>query len=184
VAVEVLAGSLSLSLSLSLAERIVVCGSACRAVIWTSRESTPACMAVTKECLSMCGCGLAIGTPAVSASRRRRRVAAAVHPDAAAVEQDRPAGTAACGPFDGPAGCWRQRDQDDLGALPYTRSTRWPCSSPRSAMFAPVASKIRRPSNPSMATSAKSHGFGDWRAVVMRASNCRWVNPPAALEPG
>ena len=40
-----------------------------------------------------------------------------VHPGAAAVEQDRPAG-AVCGrPVDGPADCWRQRDQDHLGAL-------------------------------------------------------------------
>ena len=40
-----------------------------------------------------------------------------VHPGAAAVEQDRPAGTQAYGPVDGPADRWRQRDQDDLGAL-------------------------------------------------------------------
>ena len=41
----------------------------------------------------------------------------AVHPGAAAVEQDRPAGTGAYGPVDGPADRWRQRDQDDLGAF-------------------------------------------------------------------
>ena len=35
-----------------------------------------------------------------------------------------------------------------LVPLPHTRSTRWPCSSPRSAMSALVASKIRRPSRP------------------------------------
>jgi hypothetical protein len=39
-----------------------------------------------------------------------------------------------------------------------------------------VASKIRRPSRPSMAISAKSQAFGDSRAVSS-ASNCRWVNP-------
>jgi hypothetical protein len=44
-------------------------------------------------------------------------------------------------------------------------------------MFALVASKIRKPSRPSMATSAKSEEFGDSRAAVSRASNCRWVNP-------
>ena len=44
-------------------------------------------------------------------------------------------------------------------------------------MSALVASKIRRPSSPSMATSAKSHRSGDWRAAVSRASNCRWVKP-------
>ncbi len=40
-----------------------------------------------------------------------------VHPGAAAVQQDRPAGPGACGPVDGPADRWRQRNQDDLGAL-------------------------------------------------------------------
>jgi hypothetical protein len=44
-------------------------------------------------------------------------------------------------------------------------------------MSVPVASKIRKPSRPSMATSAKSYGFADWRAAVSRASNCRRVNP-------
>ena len=46
-----------------------------------------------------------------------------------------------------------------LVPLPHTRSTWWPCSSPRSAMSALVASKIRRPSRPSMATRAKSYGL-------------------------
>ena len=59
--------------------------------------------------------------------------------------------------------------------LPHTRRTRWPCClSHRSARSALVAPKIRRPS---MATSAKSHGFADSRAAVSRASHCRWVNP-------
>jgi hypothetical protein len=44
-------------------------------------------------------------------------------------------------------------------------------------MLAPVASNIRRPSSPSIATSAKSCGFDDSRAAVSRASKCRWVNP-------
>jgi hypothetical protein len=60
-----------------------------------------------------------------------------------------------------------------LVPLPHTRSTRWPCSSPRSAISALVASKIRKPSRPSMATRAKSHGSCDWRAAVSSASNCR-----------
>jgi Helix-turn-helix domain len=47
----------------------------------------------------------------------------------------------------------------------------------RSVMSAPVASKIRKPSRPSMATSAKSHKSGDWPAAVSSASNCRCVNP-------
>jgi len=41
----------------------------------------------------------------------------AVHPGAAAVEQDRAAGTGGYGPVDGPRDGWWQRDQDDLGAL-------------------------------------------------------------------
>ena len=40
-----------------------------------------------------------------------------VHPGAAAVEQDRPAGAARDGAVDGPADRRGQRDQDDLGAL-------------------------------------------------------------------
>ena len=51
-------------------------------------------------------------------------------------------------------------------------------------MSAPVASKIRKPSSPSMATSAKSHGFDDSRAAVSRASNCRWVNPKVGDSAG
>ena len=64
-----------------------------------------------------------------------------------------------------------------LPPLPRTRKTRWPCSSPRSSMSAPQASKIRSPSRPSMATSAKSSGLDDRRAVTSIASNCRWVSP-------
>ena len=40
-----------------------------------------------------------------------------VHPSAAAVEQDRPANTRPDCPVNGPPNCWRQRDQDHLGAL-------------------------------------------------------------------
>ena len=40
-----------------------------------------------------------------------------VHPGAAAVEQDRPVGAVGDRPVDGPADCWRQRNQDDLGAF-------------------------------------------------------------------
>jgi hypothetical protein len=41
----------------------------------------------------------------------------AVHPGAAGVQQDRPAVPEADRPVDGPGDRWRQRDQDDLGAL-------------------------------------------------------------------
>jgi len=41
----------------------------------------------------------------------------AVHPGAAAVEQDRGAGTGADRAVEGAADCWRERDQDDLGAF-------------------------------------------------------------------
>ena len=51
-------------------------------------------------------------------------------------------------------------------------------------MSAAVASKIRKPSRPSMATSAKSHGFGDSRAAVSSASNCRWVKPSVGDSAG
>ena len=51
-------------------------------------------------------------------------------------------------------------------------------------MSAPVASKIRKPSSPSMATSAKSHRFVDSRAAVGSASNCRWVKPSVGESAG
>lgn len=41
----------------------------------------------------------------------------AVHPGAATVEQDRAAGADADRSVDGPPHGWRERDQDDLGAL-------------------------------------------------------------------
>jgi len=40
-----------------------------------------------------------------------------VHPGAAGIQQDRPAGSGAYCPVEGPADCWRQRHQHDLGAL-------------------------------------------------------------------
>lgn len=64
-----------------------------------------------------------------------------------------------------------------LVPLPHTRSTRWPCSSPKSAMSELVAWKIRKPSSPSMDTRAKSYGFGDSRAAVSRPPDCRRDNP-------
>jgi hypothetical protein len=48
----------------------------------------------------------------------------AVHPGAAAVEQDRPAGPGADRTVDGSPDGGRQRDERDLGPLPHTRSTR------------------------------------------------------------
>ena len=51
-------------------------------------------------------------------------------------------------------------------------------------MSALVASKIRKPSSPSMATSAKSQWSGDWRAAVSRASNCKWVKPKVGDSAG
>ena len=65
----------------------------------------------------------------------------------------RPAGAVSYRPVDGPADRGWQRTWTTLVPLPHTRSTRWPCSSPRSAMRALVASKIRKPSRPSLATS-------------------------------
>jgi len=53
-----------------------------------------------------------------------------------------PGGAVADGSVDGSADCRRQWDEDDLGALPTTRRTRWPCSSPRPSMLAPHASRF------------------------------------------
>jgi hypothetical protein len=79
----------------------------------------------------------------------------AVHPGTAAVEQDRAARPVGDSAVDGPADRRGSGTRTILVPLPHTRSTRWPCSSPRSLMSAPAASKIRRPSSPSMVTSAK-----------------------------
>ena len=44
-------------------------------------------------------------------------------------------------------------------------------------MSSAVASKICKPSSPSMATSVKPHGFADSRTAASGASNCRWLDP-------
>jgi hypothetical protein len=97
----------------------------------------------------------------------------AVHPGTAGIEQDRPAGAGADGAVDGRAGGGRLRVTTAFVPLPHTRGTRWLCSSPRPAMSALVASKIRKPSRPSMAASAKSQQLDVSLAAASRASNCR-----------
>ena len=62
----------------------------------------------------MCGCGLVIRTPAVSA---RAAGGVAVHPGAAAVEQDRPADPGTDRLIDGSADGWRQWDENHLAAF-------------------------------------------------------------------
>jgi hypothetical protein len=97
----------------------------------------------------------------------------AVHPGAAAVEQDRPMVPVASGPVDRAADGGWQRDLGHLGALAaYTQH-------PMAVLLAQV-SDVRaggfedpRAEQASMATSAKSYGFGDSRAAVSSASNCR-----------
>src|SRR5690348_7050377 len=76
-----------------------------------------------------------------------------VHPGTAVVELNRATSARADRLVDRPADRGCQWDQDDLGALAAHAQH-------------PVASKIRSPSSPSMATSAKSHGRGESRAVV------------------
>ena len=77
----------------------------------------------------------------------------------AAEQQERPACPAANRAIDGPPDRGGSGIKTTLVTLPHTRSTRWPCSSPRSVMPALVASKIRRPSSPSMATDVQKRGF-------------------------
>jgi hypothetical protein len=84
-----------------------------------------------------------------------------VHPRAAPVEQDRPASTRTDRPVNGPADGWRQRDQDDLAAFAAHAQHPVAMFFAEIAMSAPVASKIRKPSSPGIATRAKSHGFSD-----------------------
>jgi len=72
----------------------------------------------------------------------------AVHPGAAGVEEDRPAGGRADCRVDGAADGWRQWDQDDLGA--FAAHPQYPVAMlfTQVEMPAPVASKIRRPRSP------------------------------------
>ena len=71
----------------------------------------------------------------------------AVHPSAAAIEQDRPVDTDADRAVNGPPDGWRQLDQDDLGA--FAAHPQHPVTMFfRSAMSAPVASKIRQAEQP------------------------------------
>jgi hypothetical protein len=101
----------------------------------------------------------------------------AVHPRTAGVKENRAGAAGTDGPVDRPPDRWRQRDQDDLGALAAH------AQHPAAVLFAEVSDvrtggfEDRKPSSPSMATSAKSQWFDDSRAVVSSASNCRWVNP-------
>jgi hypothetical protein len=124
---------------------------------------------VMKVWRNMWGCALVIRMPAVSASRRRRRVAAWRSIRApAAVEKDRPAHAGACRSVDGTPDRWGSGDQDDLGALAAH------AQHPVPVLFAEVGDvragglEDRRPSSPSIATSAKSQRSADWRAAVSR----------------
>jgi hypothetical protein len=84
----------------------------------------------------------------------------AVHPGAAAVDQDRAVRASAYGPVDGAPDGGGSGIRTILVPLPHTRSTRWPCSSPRSAMSAAVASKIRRPRRPEHGYQCEVAGIG------------------------
>jgi len=115
-------------------------------------------------CLSICGWARRIRTPAVSAIRRSRGVAACRSIRAPSVEQDRAGCAVPGGPVDGPAGRAGGRGTSTtLPPLPQTRRTRWPCSSPRSSMLAPVASKIlarwRRGVRPRQAITASGSAY-------------------------
>jgi hypothetical protein len=103
-------------------------------------------MVVTKVCRGMCGCISGSRTPAAWASLRSLRPAACrsiraprllsrIGPDARP-----PMARPMARPTAGGNGT-----STVLAPLPTTRRTRWPCSSPRSPMSTPVASKIRSP---------------------------------------
>jgi hypothetical protein len=79
-----------------------------------------------------------------------------VHPRAAAVEQHRPRVAAADGAVDGSGDRRGQRDQDDLAAFAAGPQDPVAVFLARMPVSALVASMIRRPSSPSMATKAKS----------------------------
>jgi hypothetical protein len=84
-----------------------------------------------------------------------------VRPGTTGIEQDRTAVPQAGCPVDGPADRWRQRDLNHLAALAAH------AQHPVAVFFAEVGDvgaggfEDRKPSRSSMATSAKSDGFGD-----------------------
>ena len=80
-----------------------------------------------------------------------------VHPGTAAVEQDRTARAVPDRPVDGPAGRWRQREQDDLGApAAYAQD-------PVAVLFAEIGD-VR--SGGFEDPQAEQSGHGDQREVV------------------
>ena len=161
---------------------MVVRGSACRAAIWTSRRSTPASKLVTNVCRNICRWVRAIRAAGLGEVSEAAGGGVPVHPFPRMLSRigpaDRPP-TARSIPRPTAGG---RGIRTTLVPLPHTRSTRWPCSSPRSAMLALVASKMRRPSSPSIATRAKSDGLTDSRLAVSMASNCRCVKPRVATR--
>lgn len=101
----------------------------------------------------------------------------AVHPVTGAAAQDGSAEALADGTVDRSGHSGWEWDQDDLVAFAVDAQDRWPWDSPRASMLAPVASKIRRPRRPSIATSAKSLGLVESRLAQRIASNWRWFSP-------
>ena len=86
-----------------------------------------------------------------------------VHPGTAAVEQDRSArAVSSCRVDAGGSGTRRSCSLAAHAQGPVA------VFSPRLMMSAPVTSKIRGPSRLSMASGAKSYGFGDSRVSVSR----------------
>jgi hypothetical protein len=67
----------------------------------------------------------------------------AVHPGAAAVEQDRPVVPQAGRPVDGPADRWRQRDLDDLGA--FTAYAQDPVAVKVTNLYLPAPMRAPQP---------------------------------------
>jgi hypothetical protein len=79
-----------------------------------------------------------------------------VHPGAATAEQDGPAAAGTGCTVDGPADCWRQRDEDDLGAFATDAQDTVAVLADVFDVWARSLEGPSRPSTPSMATSAKS----------------------------
>jgi hypothetical protein len=101
----------------------------------------------------------------------------AVHPPATRVQQDRAPAAIATGAVDGTPTAGGSGTRTILLPLPTTRTTRCPCSSPRSSTSVWQASKIRNPTKPSIVTNAKSLGCTESRAADRSASNCRCESP-------
>jgi hypothetical protein len=157
---------------------MVVRGSAWRAAICTSRRSTPASSMVVTPVAQHVGMHARESDSGTGGEAEQPSGGGvAVHSGASGVEQDRPDQSAVHGPVDGSPYGWRQRHEDDSGAL-----ADYP-QHPVSVFLAKVGHVGAGSFEDPQSEQAEHRDQGevdrlaDSRAAVSIASNCRCVSP-------